>query len=145
MSSRRSSRSIPELSNVAPQLFVVVSLVRMHLPRTVDRSASLGAHKRDNVYGRQQLLTVGEIRARQYRRQRQTVLICRLMALGSRMTSIERQWAECRTDKSPFFAPLAQMKTVSTNEDIAHTGMAPINEMGGLILASISPLSVCQT
>ena len=129
----------PTLAQAASQLLVVICFVRMNLLRAMTRPAPLTAHKWDCVDSRKHLLSIGHVRPRKQRRQRQTVLVYYLMALGSRTPSVHRRRADRRTDRPPFFAPLARMKIESTLARLQSRRWAASS------FASISSWSVCQT
>ena len=87
------------------------------------RSTSLATQKWDCVCDCHQLLTVRRIRTQEHRRQRQTVLVYRLMALylrlGSQATGQPPQW------HTPSFRALGASK------DAFRTGAASIDQVRG--------------
>lgn len=104
----------PTLPQAAAQFLIVVGFVRVNLLRTMARSATLAAHERNDIYDRQKLLPIRDIGSRKHGRQRQAVLVYRLMALRSRTASVHRRRSNRRTCRPPFFAPFARMKIEST-------------------------------
>ena len=133
------ARHDPALSQATAQLLVIIRLVRVNLLGAVARSASLTAHERNGVHGRQQLLPVRDVRSREYGGKRQAVPVYRLMALGSRTASVHRRRADRLALRPPFFAPLARMKMLSTLARLQSIRRAASS------LASMTSWSLCQT